>query len=218
MTIENVGDMDYQLVGIETDFDEMTMIHETTVDDAGVARMKMVGRLDIPAGETVQLAPVGYHGMLTDLTRDLYPDEAVKLMLTFADSSGATFEVPVGAVVTDFPPEESTIRVLNVAAVQADDGALELSLSIDNDSPEQELLISVTTAFEGTEWVRNEPEGFAPSIILLPNQEVRLTSDEAFIRVTDTGETPPDAFPIILIFASGKIVTVGVPIVTGASQ
>jgi copper(I)-binding protein len=166
----------------------------------------------------VQLAPAGYHGMMMDLTRDLYPGEAEKLVLTFADSSGTTFEIPVGALVTDLPPEESTARVVNVVAVQADDGALELALTIDNNSDIEDKLISVSEPLSGTELLAEAQTSFAPSIILMPRQETRLTSEQEFIRLTDTSEPLPNAFPIILIFASGKFMTVGVAVVAGAAS
>ena len=90
LTIENTGTRDYQLVGASSDLAAMTDIHQSTMDN-GVMRMRQIDSLDIPAGETVTLAPSGYHVMLMDVTRDVYPGQAIPLTLTFADSNGATF-------------------------------------------------------------------------------------------------------------------------------
>src|SRR5829696_5125375 len=101
MTIENPSNTDYQLVAVSTDAAEMTHVHETMME-GDLARMRMIGALDIPAGETVMFAPLGFHAMLMNATRDIYPGDAVALMLTFADSAGTTFDVLIAAYATDF--------------------------------------------------------------------------------------------------------------------
>lgn len=73
LTITNTGDEDDRLLGVRAAFG-MAHIHESTVDDQGVARMEMRESLPIPAGETVTLAPGGLHIMFMGLS----PETALK--------------------------------------------------------------------------------------------------------------------------------------------
>ena len=78
MTITNNGDEDDTLVEVQADFANVTELHETTIED-DVARMEMVGEFEIPAGETIELAPASKHVMLMELQSDLVMDESVEL-------------------------------------------------------------------------------------------------------------------------------------------
>lgn len=66
MMITNSGAEADRLIEVRAEFPQV-MIHLSTVDDQGVARMEHVMALDIPAGETVELAPGGYHVMFMGL-------------------------------------------------------------------------------------------------------------------------------------------------------
>lgn len=58
--------------------------------DAGVMRMRAVSRIDLPAGQTVKLAPGGVHLMLFDLKRPLKAGEKVPLMLSMQAAGAAS--------------------------------------------------------------------------------------------------------------------------------
>jgi periplasmic copper chaperone A len=70
-----------------------TQIHETTtsgdsMDDSmggsgGMKGMKEVGQVDIPAGQSVQFKPGGYHIMLMKLAKPITAGETVPVTLTF---------------------------------------------------------------------------------------------------------------------------------------
>ncbi|HTO00811.1 MAG TPA: copper chaperone PCu(A)C [Microthrixaceae bacterium] len=49
-------------------------------------KMQRVDKIDIPAGETVELAPGGYHVMLTKLHTDLKVGDSVRVTLTFKNA------------------------------------------------------------------------------------------------------------------------------------
>jgi copper(I)-binding protein len=51
-------------------------------------RMRAVESIDLPAGQTVNLASGGYHVMLFDLQRQLKEGEQVPLTLTVLDAAG----------------------------------------------------------------------------------------------------------------------------------
>ena len=67
-------------------------------NDNGVMRMRRLLRLDLPAGETVRLAPGGDHIMLLDIKRPLQAGERVPLTLT-VERSGKKSSVQVRAEV-----------------------------------------------------------------------------------------------------------------------
>jgi len=61
----------------------MVELHEATTDAQGMMGMHPIDRLDIAAGETVELKPGGYHLMLTGLTRELAVGGTLPLELVF---------------------------------------------------------------------------------------------------------------------------------------
>ena len=61
----------------------MAMVHETSVDGAGTAAMRPVGRVELAVGDTVEFKPGSYHLMLMGLTKDLAVGQTVELDLVF---------------------------------------------------------------------------------------------------------------------------------------
>ncbi len=90
MTIANDGAEADALIAIRADFDRVEL-HQSVETD-GVAKMQHVERIEIPAGETVELAPGGYHVMFMGLNGDpLEVDEKIPATLVFERAG----EVPV---------------------------------------------------------------------------------------------------------------------------
>lgn len=69
-------------------------LHSMAVE-GGVMRMRPVGRIELPAGKPVKLAPGGLHVMLMDLKQVLKPGDRVPLTLTVQrpDFSRAVFTI-----------------------------------------------------------------------------------------------------------------------------
>jgi len=104
MTIQGTGAHNETLLGARTDVARTVELHTMAVDDSGVMQMQpLPAGLEIPAGESVQLAPQGYHFMLIDLTRDLMPGSTYDLVLRFARAG----EVPVTVSVQMIEPEDA---------------------------------------------------------------------------------------------------------------
>lgn len=100
LTIHNAGDEADRLTGGATPIAGDVQIH--TVDmEGGVMRMRELAEgLEIPAGETVTLAPGGYHIMLMGLREPLARGAGVPLTLEFerAGTIAVTLDVqPIGA-------------------------------------------------------------------------------------------------------------------------
>lgn len=56
-------------------------LHSTSLEE-GVMRMRLVARIELPAGKTVKLARGGLHVMLVDIKQPLKPGDRVPLTLT----------------------------------------------------------------------------------------------------------------------------------------
>ncbi|MDK3159350.1 copper chaperone PCu(A)C [Kamptonema cortianum] len=101
MIIINRGAAD-QLVSISTEAAETAELHQTQVDEAGIARMRpQPDGIAIPSNAETRIEPMGYHIMLSGLTRTLERDQEISMQLTFA--SGTVLNVT--ALVADYAPE-----------------------------------------------------------------------------------------------------------------
>jgi hypothetical protein len=83
-----------RLVGAETPRAAMAQIHVVT-EAEGMARMRPTEGVDVPAHQSVKLAPQGTHIMLMDLPRPLVAGEHFPLTLQFerAGRIGVSVEV-----------------------------------------------------------------------------------------------------------------------------
>lgn len=94
--LENRGAEPDALVGVRTDVAMSCRLHETVVEGE-VARMVPVDRIELPAGETVELKRGGLHVMLLGLTRHLVPGDRFQAVLILEKSGEVTIEVEVRA-------------------------------------------------------------------------------------------------------------------------
>jgi len=93
-TIVNRGSAD-RLVGVASDAGT-AMLHSSDSAD-GVARMRMLSELPVPASGEVALAPGGTHIMLTGLKAPLTAGSDIGLTLRFAETRPRTVRVAVVA-------------------------------------------------------------------------------------------------------------------------
>lgn len=85
-------------------------VHETTIEN-GIARMRRIPALALPANSTVTLSPSGMHIMLHDLVRPLRRGSTLTLTLSFAQAGPMRVVVPVtssGASATNVRPPPTT--------------------------------------------------------------------------------------------------------------
>jgi copper(I)-binding protein len=83
LTIENTGAEADRLIGIASPTAGRAEIHEMTTKD-GTMTMRQAGAgVEIPAGETVALAPGGFHIMFMDLKEPFVEGGKVPVTLTF---------------------------------------------------------------------------------------------------------------------------------------
>lgn len=95
MTITNRVAAD-RLVSASSPVAASVEVHRT-VEENGVMKMLAVPALDLPTGQTVTLAPGGYHIMLMGLKQQLKAGESFPMTLTFAKAPAMTVTVTVEA-------------------------------------------------------------------------------------------------------------------------
>lgn len=81
-----------QLVGADSTAAEVVEVHEMRLE-GNVMRMRAAPVIELPAGQTVELKPGGYHVMLMDLKAPLKAGSQLPLTLTFKDAKGVESKV-----------------------------------------------------------------------------------------------------------------------------
>ena len=92
-----------KLVGATSPAAGVTEVHEMKME-GNVMRMRAIPALDLPAGQTVELKPGGYHVMLLDLKAALPKDTTVPITLTLRDARGAQQRLELAVPVLSAPP------------------------------------------------------------------------------------------------------------------
>ncbi|TLF48261.1 copper chaperone PCu(A)C [Halomonas urmiana] len=97
MTLTNAGETDLALVEGASPLAGRLELHNHVMVD-GVMQMRRVEAIPLPAGETVRLAPGGWHLMMFELAATPVEGERVELTLTLDNGETMTLEAPVQRV------------------------------------------------------------------------------------------------------------------------
>ena len=100
LVIKNAGDTDITLVGAQTPRAENVTIHESMMHNGMMSMKPLKGGLRVPAGETVELKPHGYHLMLEQLASPLQEGERIPLTLDFEGAGSVAVELTVESLDT----------------------------------------------------------------------------------------------------------------------
>lgn len=92
--IVNSSDMSDTLYDVRADFTDMAMLHETFRNN-GMVGMKEVDFVVVPAHDSIEFKPGGYHVMLMDVKEDLKVGTKVKFELFFKKSGTIEVSAPV---------------------------------------------------------------------------------------------------------------------------
>ena len=93
------------LVAAGSPLAERAELHSITMD-AGVMRMRALPRIELPAGQTVKLAPGGMHMMLIDIRQPLKPGDKVPLVLSIQSPGTSLTTLKIEAEVRAAAPAE----------------------------------------------------------------------------------------------------------------
>jgi copper(I)-binding protein len=94
MKISNTRGQDITILSLESKLFEDIHIHQTFEVD-GVASMRAIGDLTIRAGESLELAPGGFHLMMMNPLGELSPGQKVVVTLHYQDQKTQTIEMVV---------------------------------------------------------------------------------------------------------------------------
>jgi copper(I)-binding protein len=97
LKITNNGSEPDVLAGGSTDVAERIELHETTVGDDGVTRMRKLDEVMIAPGATIELKPAGMHMMLLGLKGPLKEGETFKAKLDFKKAGAVDAEFAIRA-------------------------------------------------------------------------------------------------------------------------
>jgi len=88
-----------KLVGISSPVAGIAEVHEMKME-GDIMKMRALPMLDLPAGQSVQLKPGGYHLMLMDLKQPLPQGSTVPLTLRLQDAQGVETRLEVSVPVS----------------------------------------------------------------------------------------------------------------------
>ena len=103
ITITNKGTTDDTLVSASSPVAGTTQIHSMKMEGDVMKMNEVEGGLVIPAGQSVMLAPGGFHIMFMDLKEQLVEGSTVPVTLTFATAGTIEVKLVVGSVNADEP-------------------------------------------------------------------------------------------------------------------
>lgn len=96
-TLVNDGDAPRKLVGVQSPDCGALMLHRS-VREGGQDRMEMVDAVTIPAHDSVEFAPGGYHLMCMSPSPAVRKGGAITVTLKFGDGSALATEFPVRGI------------------------------------------------------------------------------------------------------------------------
>ncbi|PYE84872.1 copper chaperone PCu(A)C [Pseudoroseicyclus aestuarii] len=97
LTITNDGEADDRLTAVTSDASDRAEVHEMSMDGDVMTMRALDDGLVIPAGETVELRPGGYHLMFMDLEAPVEEGATLNVTLTFEQAGEVSIEMPVRA-------------------------------------------------------------------------------------------------------------------------
>ncbi len=97
LRITNTGTNADVLLGGSSEGADRVEVHETTIDDKGVASMKKLDSVEVKGGGSIELKPAGMHLMLIGLKAALKEGDTFKARLKFKTAGEVDVAFPVKA-------------------------------------------------------------------------------------------------------------------------
>ena len=103
LTIVNDGTRADKLIGVSSNVASKVEVHQMKMEGDIMKMAPVEGGLDIPAGGTVALEPMGYHLMFMQLLMPFKQSECVEVVLQFANAGELPIELNIGTLSQDGP-------------------------------------------------------------------------------------------------------------------
>jgi copper(I)-binding protein len=104
LVLTNTGTEARSLLRIVSPVCDRVMIHRSSVDNNGMARMWPLGGLTLRAGETLRFEPNSFHVMFIGIAAPFVAGSKVPLSLLFEDETEVTVMLEVRPLVPDATP------------------------------------------------------------------------------------------------------------------
>jgi copper(I)-binding protein len=95
VVLKNKGSEADRLIAVSSAAAKTVEIHESYMENGVMGMRPLEGGLEIPAGETVELKPGGYHIMLIDLVEPLQVGAKITVTLQFEKSGELVLEAEI---------------------------------------------------------------------------------------------------------------------------
>ena len=122
LTITNNGNEADTLTAVSTPAAETSELHIMEVKNGIMTMHPVAGGIKIPGGETVTLAPGGYHLMFIKLKHDLKQGEELPVTLTFAKAGTVETMLPIMPVGSKGPAAGGNTMNMNGGSMKTDTG------------------------------------------------------------------------------------------------
>ena len=98
LTIKNQGTIADVLLSVNSDIAQATELHRS-LEENGISLMRRVKKLEIPAGEKIELKPGSYHLMFIGLNGSIEAGATVTIIFNFQNAGAVEVVLPAKAAI-----------------------------------------------------------------------------------------------------------------------
>lgn len=118
LKLTNTGSTDDKLVSITSDRAAKTEVHQMSVNNGVMTMRPVTDGLVVPAGQTIELKPGGYHIMFMGVAQPFKEGEMIKATMTFEKAGSVDVEFAVssaGGVNSSVEDHHSDMGVMDMS-------------------------------------------------------------------------------------------------------
>jgi hypothetical protein len=101
------GAQDLSLIAVSSEVAIRSEMHETMAGHQGMAAMKPITNVQVPAGSTIKFEPGGKHVMLWNINPGLAPPKRISLNLAFSNGERLKVLAPLVAAGAPAPEQQN---------------------------------------------------------------------------------------------------------------
>jgi len=117
LTVANAGAEADRLLGVEAEVAARCELHLSGTS-GDVMTMQMVDQVEVPAGGSVSLDPMGYHLMITGMNQPFVEGQCVEMTLHFATAGDLKVQFNIGGVAQTEPPMGPTHDMSTMSSME----------------------------------------------------------------------------------------------------
>lgn len=117
LTITNTGSTADRLMSVTSAAATDISVHQMKMNGQVMEMSAIEGGLEVPAGGSVSLDPMGYHLMMTGMSQPFIEGQCVEMTLHFASAGDLPIELNIGGVAQDGPPTDAPHDTSNMSSM-----------------------------------------------------------------------------------------------------